>query len=308
MSLRKEERIEGQVFDIQRFSTHDGPGIRTTVFLKGCSLSCSWCHNPESQSPETELFFNKPICIGCGSCNEVCPFGEAREILSDTKFRNEKCGSCTLCAEVCPTKAIEKIGETYTSDEIIAEIEKDVPFYENSNGGITISGGEPLFQFDFTFDILKKTKQKKIHTIIETSGYTSHKLLLEIIPYVDLFLWDIKITDEILHRNYTGVSLKPIIKNLRRIDKAGAKTILRLIVIPEVNKNMKHFENIANLYTELENVQGIELLKYHDFGISKAGKLGLQDPVAFNKTTDQDIERIYEFFEKTNDKIKIIKG
>ncbi len=308
MSSGKKGNISGLVFDIQRFSTHDGPGIRTTVFLKGCPLSCHWCHNPESQSPLPELFFSKTICIGCESCNQVCPHGMAREILSDNNLRKEKCGTCDLCAGACPSKAIEKIGKIYTSDEIIAEVEKDVPFYENSNGGITISGGEPLVQYDFTLDILKKAKQKKIHTILETSGYASRERLLAIAPYVDLFLWDIKLTDETLHQKYTGVPLKPIIRNLKLADKAGAKTVLRLILVPEVNMTNNHFENIASLYAGLENVQGIELLKYHDFGISKAGKLGIQNPVVFNNPTDQDVQRIYEFFEKRNDKITIIKN
>jgi len=308
VSSGKEGNISGLVFDIQRFSTHDGPGIRTTVFLKGCPLSCHWCHNPESQSPLPELFFSKTICIGCESCNQVCPHGMAREILSDNNLRKEKCGTCDLCAGTCPSKAIEMIGKIYTSNEIISEVEKDIPFYESSNGGITISGGEPLLQFDFTLDILKKAMQKKIHTILETSGYTSKKRLLKIVPYVDLFLWDIKASDEVLHRKLTVAPLKPILENLKLVDKAGTKMVLRLTVIPEVNMSKNHYENIATLYAELENVQGIELLKYHDFGISKAGKLGFQNPVVFNKPTDQDVQRIYEFFEKRNNKITIIKG
>jgi glycyl-radical enzyme activating protein len=302
------EVITGLVFDIQRFSTHDGPGIRTTVFLKGCPLSCVWCHNPESRNPGIELLFNKAICICCESCNKVCPYGTAREILSSVQLRIEKCGSCTLCAEACPSLAIEKIGKIYTSDEVIAEVEKDAPFYESSDGGISLSGGEPLFQFDFTYDILKKAKQKNIHTILETSGYTSPEKILKIAAYTDLFLWDIKITDEFLHKKCTGVSLKSIVENLKIIDKAGIKTILRLIVIPEINMNRNHFQNIANLYAELENVQGIELLEYHDFGISKTEKLGIDRPVAFKKPTNQDFEFIYGFFEKINSNIKIIKS
>jgi pyruvate formate lyase activating enzyme len=299
-------KIKGLVFDIQRFSTHDGPGIRTTVFLKGCPLSCSWCHNPESQSSEYELFFNKNSCIGCESCNKICPFGGARELLSAVALRHEKCGTCNLCADVCPSKAIERIGKIYTSGEIVEEAEKDRPFYENSGGGITISGGEPMFQFDFTLDILKKLNRKQIHTVIETSGYTTPGRILEIAPYTDLFLWDIKATNETLHKKYTGVSFNPIIKNLKLIDLTGAKTILRLIIVPGVNMNNLHYENIANLYNELENIQGIELLKYHDYGISKREKLGLTESVTFRGPTDQDLDRIRELFSKMNRNITIL--
>lgn len=307
MNSEKKETVKGLVFDIQRFSIHDGPGIRTTVFLKGCPLSCAWCHNPESQLPTAELFFNKNVCIDCNSCGKVCPFGNAREILSDEKLRKEKCGPCTLCADVCPAKAIEKIGKIYTSDEIVAETEKDLPFYENSNGGVTLSGGEPLFQYDFTLDILKKLKKNNIHTAIETSGYVSKTKLLKIVPYVDLFLWDIKVTDTKLHKKYTGVPLKPIIENLKLIDKAGAKTILRLIVIPEVNMNNFHYQNIANLYAELVNIQGIELLQYHDMGNSKMDKLGLNNYITFKKPTDQNIDHICNEFNQIDNKIKIFR-
>lgn len=307
MNAGKKEVAKGLVFDIQRFSTHDGPGIRTTVFLKGCPLTCAWCHNPESQSPNAELFFNKTICTDCKSCNKVCPYGMAREILSAAKLREEKCGSCKLCADVCPAKAIENIGEIYTSDEIVAELEKDLLFYENSNGGITISGGEPMFQYNLTIEILKKIKKRKIHTAIETSGFAGKKQFLQIVPYVDLFLWDIKVTDQALHEKYTGGSLKPIIENLKLIDKAGAKTILRLIMIPGVNMENTHYEHIAELYAELMNVQGIELLPYHEYGNSKKERLGLTNYLTFNQPTDQDIDRICNVFVKINNKIKIIR-
>jgi len=231
----------------------------------------------------------------------------AREILSGVLLRKEKCGSCSLCADVCPTKAIENIGKIYTTDEIVAEIEKDLPFYENSNGGVTLSGGEPMFQFDFAIELLKKIKKKKIHTVIETSGFASNERFLKIAPYVDLFLWDIKVTDQALHEKYTGASLKPIIENLKLIDKAGAKTILRLLIIPGVNMIHSHYEQIAELYSELANVRGIELLPYHEYGNSKKEKLGLTEYQTFNRPTDPDIECICRAFNKINDKIIIFR-
>ncbi|MDP4184930.1 MAG: glycyl-radical enzyme activating protein [Bacteroidota bacterium] len=299
--------IKGVVFDIQRFSTHDGPGIRTTVFLKGCPLACSWCHNPESQSAHYELFFNKKICIDCGSCNKTCPFGNAREILQDSELRKEKCGSCLLCANVCPANAIEKVGKIYTSDEIVSEIEKDLPFYENSNGGITISGGEPLLQYDFTIDILKKVKRKNIHTTIDTSGFASKEKFLEVAPYVDLFLWDIKITDENLHKKYTGAPLNPIIENLKVVDLYGTKTILSLILIPEVNMNDQHYKAIANIYSDLINVQGIRLLPYHEYGNSKNERLGIMNHDSYSEPTDKEMSDACKAIQKINNQIKILQ-
>ena len=184
---------------------------------------------------------------------------------------------------------------------------KDLPFFDNSNGGMTLSGGEPLFQFNFTLDILKKIKAKEIHTVVETSGYTTQEKILEVTPYVDLFLWDIKTTDKELHKKYTGVSLNPIIENLKLIDKAGAKTILRILVIPGVNMNDIHYKNIASLNHELINVQGIEFLKYHDYGISKDAKLGQPDHVPFPIPTEQEMDQIHHFFDKMETKIKVIR-
>lgn len=298
--------MEGNVFDIQRFSTHDGPGIRTTVFMKGCPLSCVWCHNPESQKAEIELFFNKTSCINCKACDEVCPYGNAREILSSFKLRLEKCESCIKCSEVCPTNSIESIGRFYTSDEIVVEALKDKAFYDNSGGGVTLSGGEPMYQADFAIDILKKLKEKKIHTAIETSGFASTEFMLKVAPWVDLFLWDVKITDEKLHKKYTGVPLKPILENLKRIDQAGAKTLLRLIMIPEVNMNMQHYERVAKLCAELKNVQAIELLPYHEYGNSKKGKLGHSKARVFSKPSQKDLDFVCTSIHEKNSKIKII--
>ncbi len=297
---------EGNVFDIQRFSTHDGPGIRTTVFMKGCPLSCLWCHNPESQNAETELFFNKSTCINCKACDQVCPYENAREILACSKLRLEKCGSCQKCSEVCPTNTIESIGKTYSSDEIVFEAIKDKAFYDNSGGGVTLSGGEPMYQVDFTTDILKKLKEKKIHTAIETSGFAKTEFFLKVVPWVDLFLWDVKITDEKLHKKFTGVPFKPILENLKRIDQEGAKTLLRLIIIPEVNMTVKHYESIAEICAELKNVQAIELLPYHEYGNSKYGKLGHPQAVFFRQPSPKDIELACASIHEKNSEIKII--
>ena len=286
----------GLVFDIQRFSTHDGPGIRTTVFLKGCPLSCAWCHNPESQSSHCELFFHKEICIDCGSCDSACPWGNARHILANTQLRMKKCNTCCLCAKACPSKAIEVVGKYYTSDEIIDEIKKDKAFYSNTNGGLTVSGGEPLFQYDFTKDVLRKAKNENIHTTLETSGYTTTEKIIGIMPFVDLFLWDIKAPDDNTYKKYTGVSFQPILRNIKLADKVGANIIIRLILVPKVNMNNKFYDFIVDLRSSLNHIRTVEVIPYHDFGIAKKEKLGVAVYDMFDTPNNREIEKIRSIF------------
>ena len=264
--------IKGKIFNIQRFSTLDGPGIRTVVFLKGCPLDCIWCHNPESKHTNTELFYKQEMCIGCGACEKVCEKSLHTFENGIHQFEREKCILCGKCAEVCCTRALERCGEEKSVKEVLELVEKDNSIYEQSEGGVTLSGGEPLFQYDFSLALLKGAKEKGIHTAVETSGYTVRDLQ-EMHAYTDLWLYDIKVFPEELHKKCTGVSNRTILDNLHFLDSLGAKIILRCPIIPDINMSALHFEEIAKLASKLQNVIEIDLEPYHPLGISKAKQL-----------------------------------
>lgn len=262
---------KGTIFNMQRFSTSDGPGIRTVVFLKGCPLNCTWCHNPESKSVSTEIFYSSECCIGCRACEVVC--SKSRHNFTNRHlFERDGCISCRKCVAVCPSHALEACGETKTAAEIIEIVLRDRPFYDTSGGGLTLSGGEPLMQYDFSLFLLRLSKKNGLHTAIETSGF-SHKDLTEIHTYTDLWLYDIKLFPEDAHRKYTGVSNEIILKNLHYLDSIGAKIILRCPIIPGINLSLEHFHALAKLSNQLSNVISIHLEPYHPLGISKAKKL-----------------------------------
>lgn len=270
---------EGVVFDIQRLCTHDGPGIRTGVFLKGCPLYCVWCHNPESHTMDRQIFYNQNLGIGCKGCEAVCPnnahyFKDGVHI-----YDRNKCKMCMRCVEVCNTSALEIVGRKMTVDEILVEVKKDRIFYEETGGGITISGGEPMMQFEFTYSLLKKAKASDITTCIETCGYASEEDYLQINEFVDLYLWDIKDTNPTRHERYTGVTPGRIIENLKQVDSIGGTTILRCIMIAGINLDFEHLTKLSELYHQLTNCKGIELLPYHNLYNSKLEKLGIKPDV-----------------------------
>ncbi len=267
--------MNGNIFNIQRFCTSDGPGIRTTVFLKGCPLKCSWCHNPESRLSGKSMFFDANKCIGCGYCFTHCPNG-VHQMAEDLHILDrEKCALCGKCSEGCYSGAIEICGIEKSTDEILEEVFRDNEFYKNSGGGLTISGGEPLYQPNFTIELSKKAKEKSLHVCIETSGFGSLDKLIELSKYVDIFLFDIKCLDEKLHKTHTGVELFPILNNLKALDESGAKTILRCPIIPDVNLNEYHFNELSKLSNSLKNVLEINLEPYHPLGIDKSKRLGI---------------------------------
>ena len=263
------------VTEIQRFCMHDGPGVRTVVFLKGCPLRCAWCHNPETQSRGAELQFFKSKCINCKLCLSVCPSSSHNFDTHHTVDRG-KCLACGACAEVCPTRAVSLCGRAMSVNEIVREIEKDLAFY-GSVGGVTISGGEPFAQGAGTIALLRECSERGINTVVETSGFAEGELIGEAAPFVNLFLWDIKDTDSLRHKEYTGVANEKIIDNLFLADKLGAKTRLRCILVSGVNTVAAHYEGIAKIYKSLANCQGVELLPYHAYGGSKAEFIGLSD-------------------------------
>jgi len=261
----------GRVFDIQHFCVSDGPGIRTTVFLKGCPLGCAWCHNPESKKSASQLMLDSEKCVLCGSCAAVCRCHQVTESLHTVDFEN--CTACGKCAEICPAGALEISGRDMSAEEVVSEAAKDMPFYRES-GGLTISGGEPLFQPDFTLDIAERARARGIRVCVETSGFGKPDAVAKLSGLVQLFLWDIKLTDDTLHKKYTGVSNSLILENLRLADSLGAGIILRCPVIPGVNDNYEHYAATAKIALSLKNARGIELEPYHSLGVSKALRLG----------------------------------
>lgn len=247
-----------RVTDIQRFCMHDGPGVRSTIFLKGCPLRCLWCHNPETQSSQKELLFYKEKCIKCGICG-ACD--------------KETCILCGECAKRCPTGAREVVGYEYTTQNLFEIIKKDLAFYGLS-GGVTISGGEPFMQPEGTISLLKLCKEYGIHTAVETCGYFNSDIIDSAVKQTDLFLWDIKDTDCKRHKEYTGVPNEKIINNLILADSMGAKTRIRCILVNGVNTSEQHYENVFKLVSKLKNCEGVEFIPYHSFGGGKSESLG----------------------------------
>ncbi|OQA88697.1 MAG: Benzylsuccinate synthase activating enzyme [Lentisphaerae bacterium ADurb.Bin242] len=262
------------VFDIQKFSVNDGPGIRTTVFLKGCPLHCIWCHNPESQKTEREFFFEAKKCIFCQQCGRVCPKHCHTFENKVHSIDRAKCIHCGKCTEVCFPGALEEVGKCMSVGEIVAEVRKDKIFYDNSGGGVTLSGGEPMLFPEFSSDLLRMCKEEEIHTAIETSGFCAEKYLFEILPYTDLFLYDIKAVNQEKHKKFTGVDNSPILANLHRLDEAGAAFILRCPLIPGLNDSEADLEALAELANSLKNIRQIDLEPYHPLGENKHMLLG----------------------------------
>ena len=253
---------------------HDGPGIRTTVFLKGCPLRCKWCHNPETQKIERQLLYYSGKCIACGACS-VCREG-AHSFEKEHTVNRLVCKSCGLCASWCPTGALQLCGKEYTPEEVLNILEKDRAFY-GERGGVTLSGGEPFLQAKEAVALLRFCKERKLRTAVETCGYFAPDVLHGAIPVTDLFLWDLKDTDPVRHREFTGVSTERILSNLFLADKLGAAIRLRCILINGINANEEHYRRVAEIAGKLSHCEGVEWIPYHAFAGSKATFLGLSD-------------------------------
>jgi len=261
------------IFDIEKFAVHDGPGIRTVVFLKGCPLRCVWCHNPESQSAAPEILFDDAKCTRCGRCAALCPkhcHAVAAELHT---FRRSGCTACGLCTKHCPADALKPVGREMTVDEVMAEVLKDQVFYRNSGGGVTLSGGEPLAHFAFSAALLKAAKEAGLHTAVETCGFAPWERLRALLPLTDLWLWDVKAAPE-KHEVLTGVPAESILENLRQLDRAGAATVLRCPLVPGINDEAAALQHIAALANGLEHIRRIDLEPYHPLGESKSRNLG----------------------------------
>ena len=278
------EPLTGKVYDIQGFSVQDGPGIRTTVFLKGCPLNCPWCHSPESRLFQSQLSWISMRCTGigkCGRCLEVCPnqalspgktvkHTVTQEDIQHVRIEWNNCKTCGACAAACYPKALTICGTDYTVDELVARVSKDAPFYETSGGGVTISGGEPLCQPEFTLQCLIRLKERGIHTALDTTGYVPYDIFERILPYTDLFLYDLKHMNSDAHQAVVGVRNELILENARRLAQDGGKMQIRIPVIPRFNDLPEVIEATGEFCKQLKDaVTVIQLLPYHNLGVVK---------------------------------------
>lgn len=268
------------VSNIQRFSVDDGPGIRTTVFFKGCNLRCRWCHNPECISGGYSMQFLANSCTNCGKCLTHCKRNGHEFVNGIHTVNRENCIGCGECAYYCPATAISIIGTAYEPEELIKEVLKDRMYFETSGGGVTFSGGEPMLHADYLKQVLALAKEAGLHTAVDTAGNVPFSSFEEVLPYVDVFLYDIKMWDEERHREATGVSNKLILENLRRLADAGAHVFIRTPVIMEWNGNLEEFQAISSFLAGLAKpVELIQLLPYHSYGVGKYGTLGLKNTI-----------------------------
>ena len=290
--------ITGQIFGFQPFSIHDGPGIRTTVFLKGCPLRCLWCHNPEGISKGTLLSYSANLCIGCRACSVRCPQVHDWANGIHRLDRNE-CKVCGSCVEVCPAGALEIVGKNVTVEEVVQDLVRDRRYYESSGGGITLSGGEPLLQVKFVQSILKAIKPMGIHCTVETCGAVPFQAFKEVSPFVHLFLFDIKETNPEKHRQYTGYALEPILDNLRKLKELHDKhhilsengkmgILIRCPIIPTLNDRAEHFIALADISRQLR--LPIELLPYHQLGVTKSERMGTDHQKSFEPVNADKVE------------------
>ncbi|UCB59269.1 MAG: glycyl-radical enzyme activating protein [Thermoplasmatales archaeon] len=297
--------INGLIFDIKRFAVHDGPGIRTTIFLKGCPLSCWWCHNPEGLSNSQEIIYYDYKCMNCDKCINICQ-QNALEEKNNKIVRNHKiCTSCGNCVEICPTASQQIIGQKISAENTIKEIEKDRIFFETSNGGVTFSGGEPLMQHEFLKETLKLCKKRSIHTALDTSGFCHSDVFNTLIKFNDLFLYDLKIIDDQQHKKYTGVSNKKIIKNLDILQEKEKDIIIRFTIVKGITDTKENLRDIINLVSSFEKIKGIDLLPFHNVN-EKYQRIGKQNKLKDIKPpSSNDIKRIKKQFEQKDLNVRI---
>ena len=288
----------GLVFDIKRYAINDGPGIRVTIFLKGCPLSCRWCHNPESISPKVQKMYTASKCIGCGECVKICP-AHACELTPEGVVTNDElCISCGQCAQACPARATEMSGRYESVDELLKVIESERPFFDQSGGGVTFSGGEPLLYPEFLTEILDACGRLNIHRTVDTSGLTSTRHILEVAKHTDLFLYDLKLMDSKKHKEWTGAGNKRILQNLAALAESGAAIQIRIPLIKGVNADDENIEATAAFVAALPGPgKKISLLPYHNVAAGKFAKLGQDyEPGPMASPGDEDLERVIARF------------
>lgn len=272
---RTGETPRARVFDIERYATHDGPGIRTTVFLKGCPLRCLWCHNPEAMSPRPTLLFTAEKCIACGACVEVCRHGVHRFVDEVHVLDRARCETCGDCAGECFSGALELAGREMTPDEALIEVLRDRTIYERSGGGMTVSGGEPLSHYPWTLELVRSAKREGLHVAVDTSGYCPWPYLEGLAPHTDLFLYDLKQMNSDRHKELTGVPNERILDNLQRLDSLGIDIWIRLPLIPGLNDDSANYEALGEFIGGLRNVRRVEILRYHRLAESKYERMGM---------------------------------
>lgn len=282
--------MNGVIFDLQRTALHDGPGIRTAVFLKGCPLRCQWCHNPEAQARERQISFREEACEGCGACVAACEPGAHELTEEGHSYHRERCVGCGTCVDECLYEALKAAGTETNVEAVMAEVRKDRRYYEQSGGGLTLTGGEPMLQEAFTRELLQAAKAEGIHTCLETCGWASRRAYERVLSFVDLFLFDYKATDPETHRRLTGVDNGPILANLDFLYRNGARIRLRCPLIPGVNDGEEHLAGIAALERRYPLLEGIDLLAYHNIGNAKYERYGLPNPLPGRETTGEAVK------------------
>ncbi len=290
--------MTGRVFDIKRYSIHDGPGIRTTVFLKGCGLHCLWCHNPESIAPGPDLMHWPARCVRCYSCLRACPAGAiGRDAAGGVVIDRSKCDVCGRCAEACLYDAMQIVGREMSVGEVVAEVEKDRIFFEQSGGGVTLSGGDPLVQAEFAGDVLDACRARGFHTALDTAGLAPRGVFERLARRADLVLYDLKVIDEALHREYAGVPNAVILDNLRRLAAAGPEVWIRIPLVAGVNDGEDNIRRTIDLLRPLGTIRRIGLLPYHAGGLDKARRIGQESHFrAFESPSEERLAAIEAAF------------
>lgn len=286
--------LKANIFEIKRFAVHDGDGIRTTVFFKGCPLRCLWCHNPESLEAKPQLAWYSHKCIGCGECVSACPKGAHSVAEGVHGFDRDLCAACGKCVDACPGDALTLYGREITVAELLPLLLEDRDFYESSGGGVTLSGGECLLQADFCAELLKALKGEGIHTAVDTCGFVSRQALDKVIPFTDVFLYDLKAYDEDVHIRCTGQSNKLILENLCYLDDCGKKAEIRIPFVPGWNDDQ--MEKIAAFLKELSNITGVRVLPYHNYAGSKYRALDIPDTLPEQLPDKNALERAKKLF------------
>ncbi len=290
--------MKAYISDIKRFAVHDGDGVRTTVFFKGCPLKCIWCHNPEGISFKPQIAFYEHKCINCGECINICPTNAHKIIDNRHVFNRDLCIGCGKCAKICLGDALIFYGKEYTVEELIPLLLEDKDFYEVSGGGVTLSGGECLSQWNFACELLKKLKENGINTAVDTCGLISREVFKKIAPYTDTFLYDIKAIDNDIHKKCTGSSNEFILENIKYLDSINANIEVRYPFVPDFNDG--EAEKIAKFLKDFKSVTKVKVLPYHNYAASKYDSLGIKNTLPTRLPTDEEIETAKSFFIKRN--------